>query len=77
MSLRARRHRKTDRRLCPCGRRAQYYSHARGAWRWMRDHPLCTACYRAEVDAHRARRLAHQARRRRSARWWADVAAAA
>ena len=60
MSCTARRHRKTERRRCTCGRRARYYSRARRGWRWMPDHPLCTACYRSELNAHEARMLAYR-----------------
>lgn len=65
MSSNARRHKKSNRRLCACGRHAQYYSWARRAWRWRPDHPLCSACHRSELDAHAARRLAWRLRTRR------------
>lgn len=57
MSASARRFRKSDRKLCPCGKPALYFSHARGCWRNAADHPYCTRCWQSEVDSMRARSL--------------------
>lgn len=62
MSWNAHRHHASDRKLCPCGEPARYWSHARGRWRWAADHDLCQRCWSGLYDAARARRL--RARRR-------------
>ena len=50
MSLNARRHEKSERKLCPCGRKAGYYSIAKRSWQWRPDHPLCPACHQSVRD---------------------------
>jgi len=66
MSRNARRERRSNHRLCSCGRRAVY---VRPGWRsvsYRRDHPLCPGCW----DRLRNRFFAEQRGWRRAALVW-------
>jgi hypothetical protein len=45
------------RHVCPCGRRAIYFSRLLRRVRARKDHPLCSRCYRALLASTAARGL--------------------
>jgi len=45
MSWNARRERRSNHRLCSCGRRALYFRPSSNSVSYRRDHPLCPACW--------------------------------